>query len=282
MNSNTTEEQIKQNLDSLDTLQAGIVFGREDAWDKLQARLDAKPIRKPFPIFRIAAAAALVLVLVTIAITYLQPGQNTNVPAAIVKSPNHNNSHSDVIASSHPETGRRTNHDISIGQGAPTPSPSPLERRVYPELAEVGVRPNSINLQNFISSAPVKPHQPVQQNAPQEPQPPIAELQQPAVAIAPPPTPVPQPKMKVVHLNELDKEQAPAYEIADNNIPHPHVTFKMKVVHINDLMKPIQQEDYLREMQSNTAAHLSPFHRSYNNLNTDNRPKTLFRINLSN
>ena len=275
MNSNTTEEQIKNKLETLDTLQAGIVFGREDAWDKLQAQLDANPVRKPFPIFRLAAVAAIFLVFIMVGVRYFQPSQTTNAPDVIETLPNQDINRSDVMVRPHPEPGRRTNHDIgTIGQDAPTASPSPLER--------AGVRLDSFHTNNRISSALAKPYhkQTITQPVPlPEPQP-IAQAPQPTPDAVPPPAP--EPVMKVVHINELDKEQAPPYEIADKEIPHPHVMFKMKVIHINDLMKPISQEEYLQEMQNNTAVRIPFFHRPGYDRPSNDQPKSFFRINLSN
>ncbi|PQJ10778.1 hypothetical protein CJD36_012470 [Flavipsychrobacter stenotrophus] len=255
MNSNTTEEQVKQKIESLTTLQAGIVFGHEDAWDKLQARLDAKPTRKPFPVFRLAVAAALALAIITIAIMYLQPKQNNTSPDVIATLPNRDSNRSDVMVSP-------SNHDISIGQD---------HRSIT----------DSFHSQTSIASAPVKPHH-IKSSAPQPISPdPLVQIPQPTTDFVPTPAPTPGPVMKVVHINELGKEQAPVYEFADKDIPHPHVMFKMKVIHINNLMKPINQDDYLREMQNNTAVHFPLFRRPADRQPND-QPRTLFKINLSN
>lgn len=264
MNSNTTEEQVKQKIESLTTLQAGIVFGHEDAWDKLQARLDAKPVRKPFPVFRLAAVAALVLGIITIAIMYLQPKQNTASSDVMATLPNRA-TNPDVMVS-------LPNHDIRIGQD---------HRSIT----------DSFHSQNSISSAPVKPRhikpsapQPISpdpQSIVQVPQPTTDFVQapQPSTTVVPPPVVVAKPSMKIVHINELGKEPAPVYEFADKDIPHPHVMFKMKVVHINNLLKPINQDDYLREIQNNTAVHFPLFRRPSDRQPND-QPRTFFRINL--
>ncbi len=254
MNSNTTEEQVKQKIESLTTLQAGIVFGHEDAWDKLQARLDAKPVRKPLAIFRLAAVAALVLGIITIAIMYLQPKQNTASSDVMATLPNRA-TNPDVMVS-------LPNHDIRIGQD---------HRSIT----------DSFHSQNSISSAPVKPHH-IKPSAPHPISPgpqPIVQVPQPTTDLVPPPAPTPGPVMKVVHINELGKEPAPVYEFADKDIPHPHVMFKMKVVHINNLLKPINQDDYLREIQNNTAVHFPLFRRPSDRQPND-QPRTFFRINL--
>ena len=286
MNSNTTEEQVKQKIESLTTLQAGIVFGHEDAWDKLQARLDAKPVRKPFPVFRLAAVAALVLGIITIAIMYLQPKQNTASSDVMAILPNRASNRSDVMVSPHPEPDPRTNHD--------TPHSDVMVRLSNHDIS-IGQDHRSItdsfHSQNSISSAPVKPRhikpsapQPISpdpQSIVQVPQPTTDFVQapQPSTTVVPPPVVVAKPSMKIVHINELGKEPAPVYEFADKDIPHPHVMFKMKVVHINNLLKPINQDDYLREIQNNTAVHFPLFRRPSDRQPND-QPRTFFRINL--
>ena len=58
---NMEDINLRKQLTSVDPLSAGVVFGKEDAWDKLQVRLDAKPKRRVLPIIWWAAAAFLVL-----------------------------------------------------------------------------------------------------------------------------------------------------------------------------------------------------------------------------
>ena len=61
---------ISEKLDGLDTLGGGIVFGKEEAWDKLQARLERKPVRvMPIRIW-LAAAAVLLLMMGTVGFYY--------------------------------------------------------------------------------------------------------------------------------------------------------------------------------------------------------------------
>ncbi len=56
-----SDKEVKEKLESLNPLSGGIVFGKEEAWDKLQARMDKKPARKIAFSYRLAAAAVLLL-----------------------------------------------------------------------------------------------------------------------------------------------------------------------------------------------------------------------------
>lgn len=61
MKNNNGDIQIREKIASVDTLSSGIVFGKEDAWDKLQARLDKKPNRRHLYLYWSAAAVLLLL-----------------------------------------------------------------------------------------------------------------------------------------------------------------------------------------------------------------------------
>ena len=58
------DKVIQEKMRSLDTLSSGIVYGKEDAWGKLQARMDRKPARNIRTQYWVAAAVLLVLVIV--------------------------------------------------------------------------------------------------------------------------------------------------------------------------------------------------------------------------
>ncbi len=65
-------ETLQSKLEGLDTLSAGIVYGKEDAWEKLQARMEQKPVRKIAWRYW-TAAAAILLLLVCVSIVYKVP-----------------------------------------------------------------------------------------------------------------------------------------------------------------------------------------------------------------
>ncbi|MES2701699.1 MAG: hypothetical protein V4649_03620 [Bacteroidota bacterium] len=63
----STDETIRQQLEAMDTLGGGIVYGKEEAWEKLQERMDGKPKRKIGLYYGMAAAVVLVMVCVWLA-----------------------------------------------------------------------------------------------------------------------------------------------------------------------------------------------------------------------
>lgn len=73
-------DQLSEKMNKLDTLSGGVVFGKEEAWEKLQARIEAKP-KKIALGFRLAAAAALLLVII-IAGLYNYTSDEANVVSA--------------------------------------------------------------------------------------------------------------------------------------------------------------------------------------------------------
>lgn len=60
------DSQIQEKMESLDALSGGLVFGKEEAWERLQARMDKKPA--VLYRFRYAALAAVLLVLISVGV----------------------------------------------------------------------------------------------------------------------------------------------------------------------------------------------------------------------
>ncbi|GAA4465345.1 hypothetical protein GCM10023093_17380 [Nemorincola caseinilytica] len=76
------DEQVKQKIESVDALAGGIVYGREEAWERLQARLDA-PTRRVVAWRRYGVAAALLLCICTVALyLYFAPSKPKPLAAA--------------------------------------------------------------------------------------------------------------------------------------------------------------------------------------------------------
>ena len=55
------DKTVKQKMDALDTLTGGIVYGREDAWERLQQRMDKKPVKRRAAWYGIAASVLLLI-----------------------------------------------------------------------------------------------------------------------------------------------------------------------------------------------------------------------------
>ncbi len=249
MNSNTAEERIRTKVEQMDTLQAGIVYGKEDAWDRLQARLDAKPARKSLPWYKITAAAAALLLIAGTACYFTMNGDNQ------------------------PLHGMRCAYKGAL---------SNAENVTLPKTPETFITVPAIQDTYTSISVHTGPKHPLIHKQPQvikeEPSPVVLEEEH-----APEPTPTqlaPAPKMKVVHINDLgQQEDSTAHYAWEERNPFPHIQFHMKVIHINDIGQPIRQEDYMRNAEKAAVWRL-PFGHS-NPYSAGQQPGRLFRINLS-
>jgi len=77
-----SDKDIREKMESLTPLSGGIVFGKEEAWDKLQARIERKPARRILLSYRMAAAAALLL-FVSLLAMYNYPSKQLSQTNAI-------------------------------------------------------------------------------------------------------------------------------------------------------------------------------------------------------
>ena len=59
MTNNKKKDHLQQKLDGLNMLSAGIVFDKDNAWYKLQHRLDAKKKKRVWLYYPLSAAACL-------------------------------------------------------------------------------------------------------------------------------------------------------------------------------------------------------------------------------
>lgn len=247
MNSNTAEEKIRMMIEPIDTLQAGIVYGKEDAWDRLQVRLDAKPVRKAIPWYRISAVAAALLLTITISYYFLTD-DNTDLPHGACSS------YSGALSDA---------RYITLPQTPGSNTITPIQDS-YPPISV------------HIAPAHPLPHHEEPQKTDNEPLPVVVEEDTPA-----PQLPPAAPKMKVVHINELGQrgESDEHYAWEEKN-PFPHVQFRMKIIHINDLGRPLTQEEYMRNAEKAAVWRL-PFGHKQRMDNTQDERTHLFRINLS-
>lgn len=207
------DNAIKDKLNSLDTLDGGIVFGKEDAWRKLHSRLDAAPARNKKPLYWLAAAAALALLLL-VAKLYNQPAPQMTSATPVA---------------------------------APMPlMPVPAQPAVVAESTQPVAKTKIINKQNSrYSERRIAP--PLIVPTPTEQIVDIAVVPTPTLAPAPTAPPKPRP-MRIVHLSELDKDITPT--TAENEPEQPNTALaeimKLPPVHINDLL---HEETYLQELR---------------------------------
>ena len=238
MNNNRADEAIREKIESLTTLQSGVVYGREDAWEKLQVRLEAKPVRKSTAWYWLAAAAIL-LIVVSITIMWIRPETNGIVKKEnqpILKTVKDNNREPQTIAA--PST-------QSIA------TPETLVIKTIMPLKKPAI---------FVKNSPGTVALPVANYNPSP------EVQVPLPAEAPvTATPVAVKKMakpmRVIHINELENdapEESLVNEIPKGNPSLVLALSKMPVVHINDVMKMEGEENRMR-YEMNPPTYVIPF-----------------------
>jgi hypothetical protein len=194
------DKQIKEQIERLDALSGGIVYGREEAWDKLQARLDHKP-RKVLLWHSIAAAA--VLLLCVAAYYSIQPEEKIaqNQP---LSTPASHGTESTVVTV--PET-QLVKQDATELKTITTHR----QKKTNPEKTTVIQQP--IIAIHAADTTSIK-HE--------------------IVATSPKQSPViPVKPMRVVHINDLGKEETSTPAVAYNG-PSLDIS-KMKVVSIYEL-----------------------------------------------
>lgn len=238
---------IKDKLGSLDTLSAGIVFGKEEAWDKLQARMDAKPKRIPMAYWM--AAAAMLLLFVSIMVIYTSPDKQ------VVTSSNNNNE---------PIKQNKTvaQPAFTATQQQPTTSEEPTTTIVHNAAKSL------TNTTTNVAPAP-------QQETTREP---LTESlivvvkhvdEEPLVYSNPAPAPA-KKQYSIVHVNDIDNSAPQPAAVAANTTPTPFVK-KQTVVHLNDITAQQQTMDnYLNRRRDNYAVSI-PLLNSGNTQTTSSR-----------
>lgn len=243
--SSSIEEQVKQKLDGLEALDAGIVYGKEDAWDKLQQRMD-KPARTiPLLTWKRVAVAAILLIVCTVGYWLANIGNEVKNEVVHASTPSiipPAGESVGVMDSSTPATSETPTIAVSTMHPARSRNKKPVRLPSVPQI------PKPIAAEEYVKA----PEAERIDKIPEKPQP-----------------------MRVVHINELNKQEQPQPIAVKETPQFPHVQFKMKVVHINELYAPVRQEDYMREAEQNTVIRM-PFSQQ-----KDGKPFELFRINLS-
>lgn len=208
---------LKEKLNSLDTLSSGIVFGKEEAWDKLQARMD-KPARVITFKFWMAAAAILLL-FVTIFLAF-----NNNTPV------------NEVVKNNTPQ--RSTPPDNTVS--APVEQPAIITEKNTPAITHKAIKHTTISKETQttqpeetqIVQAPVI-ETPVVENV-------VPAATAPVVSVSKIPT-------KVVHINDMVNDAGTATTAATNT------SFKIvpgQVVHLNDITDhQVRVNNYLRQQK---------------------------------
>ncbi len=224
-----TDEQLRREMETVSTLEGGIVFGTEAAWDKLQARMESKPSRRLVPLYRLAAAAAILLLVVCIAV--------------LTKRPN-----AEQVIAKHEPTQSKKETQEPTNTIAQIPAPLNQEHETNEREQDGSSAIKNAAARPAGSEAPVAALKQISKDeshteTPDVPAPVAPETTAVAnTTVAPINPPASRPVMKVVHINELDKDpRSIASVTSDSNRP-TYASFKMKIVHINDVIKEEKEE----------------------------------------
>ena len=221
MNDYKNDKQIKEKMQSLDTLSGGIVFGKEDAWERLQARMEQKPAKK-FPVKYWMAAAAILLLFVSVTTVYYYPSKE------VVK--NNNGKIKTPI------------NNIAIAQPKIIPV---MQQREMPIQKIVATGEHSTRVNAFLKNR--KAEQTEINNMPlvQAPVSEIKEEQDKPMTVITAATANTQKKMKVIYIGDLERNtptQTTA-QLAAN--PAAIGISKVKTMHINDIERQERETEQM-------------------------------------
>lgn len=211
------DHEVKEKMESLSPLAGGVVFGKEEAWEKLQAQLEKKPVRK-IPLLRLSAAAILLLGLSIGTYRFLQRPETEHTVAL-------------------------PNSVVPIQQTTEQPVVTTPEPQV-----SLSVTPETVRILNTLKPVKKEESQPIIENNEVEPGPAtlaiITPVPQPVVVDEPAKKTVPINKMRVVHINDVGKPEEETEPTYVYNGPALDIA-KMKVVSLND----VQREESLRKQE---------------------------------
>lgn len=216
-----TEKILKEKIDSLGTLSGGIVFGKEEAWDKLQARLD-KPAKR-VALLPWLSAAAVVLVLITIFAVYNSTTSNLSISKNKIETSTKTNTPYVAAATEMPEDNQTKNSVVPAQPLPQQPITKKTERQIPPVEPKVEIT-NEVIAETIPENLPVAPK--------------ITAITEPVH-----PSKIPT---KVVHVSELGNPAVDQPQPAFNNNTVSVDIKKIRVVHLNDL---ITQKDIISQFE---------------------------------
>ncbi len=208
MSNNKNDTQLRDKLSSLDTLSGGFVYGKEEAWDKLQQRMERKPARRIVLKYGLAAAAVLLLTVPSLVIYFSGNTHLENKTAAKIPAPR------PILLTDQPA------HQQLVAQ----PETMPLYTSAKSSTASTKKSTLEHTQTKSIPATDIYEHAP-----------------EPVVAtrfvVQTPPPPAAPPPMRVVHINELESSSPQAtHQIV--SIENETIDFKkMPVLYIDDVIK---------------------------------------------
>jgi hypothetical protein len=228
MSDNRADMQVAEKIAKLDTLGAGIVFGKEEAWDKLQARMDKRPVRV-IPLRYWGAVAAVLLLFIGIIAWYRSPVEEVAVRQS----------------------------EINKTQIVPPPAVAPLKQET-----QLPAKANTIKMKTVVPGRNINvANEKIQQLAvivPPSIMPEEHVVEEVAIVNVPAPlTPV-QP-MKIIHINDLEHG---SYNSLPASGTAPGIALnKLPVAHINELEREAVEVKEILKNNRMTFGHI-PFSRS--------------------
>jgi hypothetical protein len=200
---------LRKKMESLDTLSGGIVYGKEEAWEKLHARMEAKPARK-IKLQYAVAAAVLLLVSVSVGI-YNYPGKEA--PKEQVAANQQKPTLTEPLGTKEKEATKTTITE------------APLQRSIISVEKHVALH-KTINSEMPVVATNTTSGIVAEQKA-EEPE-----------GIAPPVAEVAKASMPVVHIDEVERKGAGRAALPATANPMQGIDIgRLQVVHINDLEK---------------------------------------------
>jgi hypothetical protein len=258
-----SDKTLKEQMDRLDTLSGGIVFGKEEAWEKLQNRMERIPEKRTFTNYWLTAAAILLLLISVVNVHYYAPENRidkTKINAPEVSA--------NLSANDRPEQVMTATEQTVIYKTSLTKPTNVLSKKTHstPNTTEdrpVAITPSLPAPASFTENK--------------------TEVTVPSIA----PTIVP---MKVVHINELEKGNKPNNVADIPDASYGIALTKLKVLHIHDvemeaieirallqenrmssLRLPFGKPDYYhRSVNTETEQYLQPLHLLKSKLNIQN------------
>lgn len=207
------DNEIRARLESLDTLHSGVVYGKEEAWEKLQGRLDAKPARRISLKYGLAAAAVLLLAVLVTGVFYRPAKEITVKQQNDTTVPN-----KAAIMTTMPSITQQT---VTESQPKPIINIRKHSQR-HPQKTEIVKHVPQEQL-----PAPLAANSPLKENA-------VLPAKEEPVAV-PAPIVTKQP-MKVVHINDLERGVTERTTALAGSAPDIDIK-KLPVVHIRDVEK---------------------------------------------
>ena len=264
---------LREKIESVGTLQGGIVYGKEEAWEKLQARMDKKPARI-LPWRGILAAAAILLLIAGIILYRFMQPITTSPKQEFTQEhtqPANNITHNELTSPAPIASIAATAQPVEIN--------TTISKQHVPALTPIAGYTDMAIIQNRTELRPM-PAGDTCLLTELTPMP----VYNPSLLFA-----TAKPKMKVLHINELDNPAVAEQEALASNdewLPPSANPAKMNTIHINDVTRQDEQDRLAPRKNKTSIGNItffkkpSPYQMDMTSESQDHG-HGLFRINTS-